>query len=207
MTTNGSQPEEYYSSLLKDCLLDFITFSLHFEFAKPSHFLKKVYSLTEKYCKDRLSVIVMYESQALQEAEDIMTSLKEKEIKVTTHLVRHETYKNSKKTEDYVTKKFESNLKDVEINDIQINSNQLLDYMYVNKSSFKDWKCWAGVEHFYITKDFDLLAASCGIKKYGNLLTDDLTEIGKSPVLCDGRSCICTANLKIRKEMSYSLKA
>jgi MoaA/NifB/PqqE/SkfB family radical SAM enzyme len=202
MTTNGSQPEDYYSSLLKDRLFDFITFSLHFEFAKPSHFLKKIYSLTDRHGKDTLSVIVMYESQALQEAEDIMASLKEKGIKVATHLIRNETYKNSKKTEDFVTKKFDSNLKDVEINGIHINSNQLLDYMYVNKSSFKDWKCWAGVEHYYITKDFNLLAASCGIKTYGNLLSDSFTTINKSPVLCDGRSCICTANLKIRKEKS-----
>lgn len=206
MTTNGSQPEEYYLDLLQNNLLNFISFSLHFEFAKPNHFLNKIYSLSEKTSSSSLSVIVMYEKQATEQAQDILNSLKSKDIKATTHLIRGTNYKNTEESKDFVSKKYNSNLKDVEFNGTAYNSNQLLAVMYTNKYSFKDWLCWAGVEHFYITKDFDLLAASCGIKSFGNLLRDDI-QFNNKPVICDGRSCICSANLKIRKEKSSSLKA
>jgi len=199
MTSNGSQPSSYYSDLLHNNLLDYINFSLHFEFAKPSHFLTKIYSLVETHGVDKLSVVVMYEKQATEQATSILDELKAKNIKSSTHLIRGEDYENTKDTENFVLKKYTSNLLDVEIDGKYYNSNYILDSMYKNKYSFKNWKCWAGVHHFYISKDFDLLAASCLIKYFGNLLKDDII-FDNSPIICDGRSCICNANVKIRKE-------
>lgn len=199
MTSNGSQPEELYLELLQDKLLDYITFSLHFEFAKPSHFLKKIYSLIDKVGPNKIAVFVMYEKQATEQATEILNQLKEKEVKSSVHLIRGRGYKNTKETEDYVLNEYSSNILNLEINGTHHNANHILDYMYVNKHSFKGWNCWAGATHFYISKDFELKAASCGIKSFGNLLTDDI-KFDNSPVVCDGRSCICIANLKIRKE-------
>lgn len=199
MASNGSQPSSYYSKLLHNNLLDYITFSLHFEFAKPFHFLTKIYSLVEEHGVDKLSVVVMYEKQATEQATSILDDLKSKDIKSSTHLIRGEGYENTKETENFVLKKYTSNLLDVQIDGIYYNANYVLDSMYKNKRSFKNWKCWAGVHHFYISKDFDLLAASCYIKSFGNLLKDDIV-LDNSPVTCDGRSCICSANVKIRKE-------
>lgn len=199
MTTNGSQPVKLYSELLQNYWLDYISFSLHFEFAKPSHFLNKIYNLVDKHGLQRLSVIVMHEKQSSEQASEILTSLTDASIKCSTHLIRDDTYKNDLKSESFVFEKYESNIKDVDINGTHYNSSYILDLMHYNNHSFKGWKCWAGVDHFYITKDFDLLASSCKIKSFGNLLTDDISY-DESPVICDGRSCICTANIKIKKE-------
>lgn len=198
MTSNGSQPVELYSELLKDNWLDYISFSLHFEFAKPSHFLNKIHYLVDRHGLERLSVIVMHEKQSSDQASDILLSLKSSDIKSSTHLIRGDDYKNDSKSEEFVLSKYDSNIKDVDINGTHYNSGYILDLMHFNKHSFKNWKCWAGVDHFYITKDFDLLAASCGIKCFGNLLED--ISYDSTPIICDGRSCICSANVKIKKE-------
>ena len=209
MTSNGSQPFELYDNLLEQNILYSITFSLHFEFAKPEHFLKKIMRLYDKYGHldrglEKFSIIVMYEKQATELAAKIMQELKEKDIKTSTHLIRHEKQEESKESKEFVLKTYNSNLNDVSLNDVMFyNSNYVLDLMYTNKFSFKGWNCWAGVHRFFISKDFDLSAGSCGIKTFGNLLTDDI-QFDNQPVICDGRSCICTANIKVKKEIEYA---
>lgn len=199
LSTNGSQTEEYYSNLFNNSLVDFATFSLHFEFAKPSHFIKKVQSLVDKHGKNKISVVIMTEKSFEDKALELLKSLKNKRVNVSTHIIRHHEYTNTEKGLNVAFTDFDSNIKDVEIDGVEYNSNYLLDYMHVNNHSFKDWKCWAGVHHFYISRFFDLLAGSCRIKSFGNLLKDDINFDGE-PVVCDGRPCICTSNLKIKKE-------
>lgn len=198
MTTNGSQPVDLYSTMLSSHLVDYINFSLHFEFAKPSHFLSKISKLVFKHGLERLSVVVMHESQASQEATEIIESLQSQNIKCSTHLIRDSKYQNSVSSVEYVLKHQDSNIKDIDINGIAHSGNYILALMHHNNYSFKNWRCWAGVNHFYVTKDFELLAASCGIKSFGNLLLDNI-NYNEDPVICDGRSCICSSNVKIKK--------
>jgi hypothetical protein len=209
MTSNGSQPFELYDYLLEHNILYTITFSLHFEFAKPEHFLKKIMRLYDKYAHlddglQKFSIIVMYEKQATELASKIMEELKEKQIITSTHLIRHEGYDESSKGKDFVLKEYDPNIKDVGLNNILFyNSNYILDLMYANNFSFKGWTCWAGVYRFFISKDFDVYAGSCGIKTFGNLITDDI-KFDNQPVICDGRSCMCTSNIKVKKEIEYT---
>jgi MoaA/NifB/PqqE/SkfB family radical SAM enzyme len=206
MSTNGSQPFKLYDHLLDNNILHSIVFSLHFEFAKPEHFLKKIMLLYDKYSQvdrglEKFSVVVMYEKQATELASKIMEELKEKNIKTSTHLLRNESCEKSK---DFVLKTYNSNLQDVSLNDaIFYNSNYIIDLMNVNNFSFKGWTCWVGVHRFFISKEFNLFAGSCGIKSFGNLLTDNI-KFDNQPVICDGRSCICTANIKVKKEIEYN---
>jgi len=204
LTTNGSKPYKYYYNL-HDNYMNNITYSLHFDWVNYKNFITKIYKLAE-FFKNKVSVSIMYEKRHSTLAEKTMkfcqdTQINARIITVRTSGREKSFYYNHSNSEVNFIKENNNNLNDILVDDKEYSSDKLLSDMVIDNLDFNNWKCWAGTDCLYVDKNLNLKSSFCGIKNYGNLLTEN-PDYGwdNNPVICDGRFCGCVTDVRARKE-------
>lgn len=213
ISTNGSKPLEYYMELFKYCT--YITFSLHFEYIKLRPFLKKVAAL-HKHFKYRLLVTVMTEIGYEKEFEKTCELLKKYNINFTPSIVEYSEYATGKKQNLFYSDEFTNIINkyysNVHNNDVIVDGKEthclhlkelLRDkksensYTWTSNDAFKGWTCTATTKSIGVV-DGVMYGGNCRIHRYGTLEELDNAELLPS-IMCDGRICQCTADLRAEK--------
>jgi organic radical activating enzyme len=62
------------------------------------------------------------------------------------------------------------------------------------------WKCWGGIDNFYIDLIGDIFIGQCREGKFGNI-NEDNYKLPDEPYICTKEACICTQDIiEMRKE-------
>ena len=200
LNSNGSASFNYYDNLLQN--VDSVNFSVHFSFIKYKAYFKKLMRLHKKY-KNKMSFSVMVDKRHFDDVEKTCALLKKYKIKHSIIKIRGRGSFNqySKEEIDFINQ-----YKSVGRNNtVKVDGKNYTDYTFYNTftsyNNFKDWKCYVPQHHLHVVGS-KLYAGVCKIKYYGDLLKDVIKPID-SYVICDGRICQCTADLRASKEKNY----
>ena len=199
LNSNGSASFNYYDNLLQN--VDSVNFSVHFDFIKYKAYFKKLMRLHKKY-KNKMSFSVMVDKRHFDDVEKTCALLKKYNIKHSIIKIRGRGSFNQYSNEEI---DFINQYKSVGRPDtVKVNDKEYTDYTFSNSftsyNDFKDWKCYVPQHHLYVAES-KLYAGMCQRKYYGDLLEDVKTI--DNYVICDGRKCTCSADLRASKEKNY----
>ena len=199
LNSNGSASFSYYDNLLQN--VDSVNFSVHFDFIKYKAYFKKLMRLHKKY-KNKMSFSVMVDKRHFDDVEKTCALLKKYKIKHSIIKIRGRGSFNqySKEEIDFINQYKSVGRPDT----VKVNDEEYTDYTFSNSftsyNNFKDWKCYVPQHHLYVAGS-KLYAGMCQRKYYGDLLEDVKTI--DNYVICDGRRCTCSADLRASKEKNY----
>ena len=199
LNSNGSASFEYYDNLFQN--IDLANFSVHFDFINYRAYFKKLIRLYEKY-EQKISFSVMVDKRYFDDVKKTCALLKKYKINHSIIKIRGKGSFNqySKEEIDFINQ-----YKSVgRPNTVKVNGKNYTDYTFSNLftsyNNFKDWKCYVPQHHLYVAGS-KLYAGMCQRKYYGDLLEDVKTI--DNYVICDGRRCSCSADLRASKEKNY----
>ena len=201
INSNGSASFDYYNELLK--YVHEIAFSVHFDFIKYKAYFKKLIKLVPKY-KNRIHFCIMYDTKYREQVLRSITLLKKYNIRFNLLRISGSginTWNSYNKEDQILMSKDSSNdpYNTMLIDDEKYYSDHEFKNILNNDyQRFKNWKCSVSSEHLFI-KYNTLYAGQCEILNYGNLLTQEI--IPQKQVICDGRACSCTADLRVTKHI------
>ncbi len=216
LTTNGSKSADYYCKALK--LVDHITISIHFESINQDRYLKLVNDLSKNEIESRkIKLNLMCDPGRIPDLKKFIAKIDPlnvpyiiRRIRPTLGAVNPEPiYENDEI--DFFTKSDPAYLakrtRDIEINyihgDIYRNEMTSIEFFNLNGlSSFKGWKCDAGVNSLTIWSNGDLKRCEKVSLEYGgplNIYRDEISEITLGPITCPSETCVCIADVAISK--------
>ena len=195
--SNGSATTEYYDEILK--YVQEIGFSMHFAQIKHKPWLKKLVSLADKY-RNKIHFCVMYdvgyEDKVLWSFNLLRKYNLRSDLLMLSGKKEWGTY--TKKQYDYMTKFGTNNPYNTLIADgIPYSDFDFKNKLNDNFTQFKDWKCHVSSQHLYI-RDEKLYAGMCRRLVLGELRSDK-EMIQMDSLICDGRRCSCTGDLRSTK--------
>ena len=199
VTTNGTLPSEFYSSLPVDQLI----FSLHFEYEyfKVFETIKKVFNQKDK----EVIVHVMALHSHLNLVRNIVWMLGVEGIPYIIRRIRwtegdHDDFDDMRYNPEDLDW-IKSNAATVKPNVLVDNKDKYHanDIIKLHLNQYKDWSCNIGLESLMINWDGDVHRATCRVGgSLGNIYNDSFVA-PVSPVKCTRNFCTCAADIPITK--------
>jgi MoaA/NifB/PqqE/SkfB family radical SAM enzyme len=199
VTTNGTLPYEFYSTLP----IEQLVFSVHFEYdwLRVGHTLKKVNDSTS------ISVIAQLmahhdhmESVQLARAVAITDNIPSTVRRIRWTEGDHDLFDDMRYHPDDLKwiKEQESTVK----GNCVIDNTQIIhanDVIKLHLNKYKGWSCNAGIESLMINWDGDVHRATCRVGgSLGNIYNNTFV-VPSEPVVCDRNFCTCAADIPITK--------
>lgn len=201
--SNGSFSLKWIKKNLK--YLDFILISYHHQFASKEHFIN-----ISKIIKHKGHVLLMMPHKKFQEVLDIGVQIsKEAKIFVSAKLLRINFKDNfyPYKKEDLENnrfiglKYFPYNLLGLMkgavnaiLNNKTIGNLHNVDLVKLNYNKLLNWKCYGGIENFFINDDGNVFVGQCRRGLLGNIHDNNLSLPDK-PFICNKSQCNCNIDL------------
>ena len=195
INSNGSASFDYYKNLLK--YVDEIAFSVHFDFIKYKPYFKKLIKLIPYY-SNRIHFCIMCDFKYMDQVKHSVKVLEKFKVKFSILRISGSAFKTLPEDEEFILQ-YSTNETSKTIlvdNKILYSDHEFKNSLNNKYDLFNNWKCHVSSEHLFIKYD-TLYAGECGIINYGNLLKDDIFR--KDYIICDGRRCNCTADLRATK--------
>ena len=199
VTTNGTLPYEFYSSLP----VDQYVFSMHLEYdwLRVYDTLSKIADMT----KIKLVAQIMCHHEHMNAAYTLFARCLQAHIPATLRRIRwtegdHDLFDDMRYHPDDLNwiKKQEATVQgNCVIDDSKIiHANDVIK-LHLNK--YKDWTCNAGIESLMINWDGDVHRATCRVGgSLGNIYEGDFVAPSE-PVTCDRNFCTCAADIPLTK--------
>jgi MoaA/NifB/PqqE/SkfB family radical SAM enzyme len=199
VTTNGTLPYTFYSSLEVDQLV----FSIHLEYDWKRVFntLESILDLT----KIQVIAQIMAHHDHMDAAMELRTRCEISSIPSTVRRIRwtegdHDLFNDMRYRSDHLTW--------VKEQDATVQGNCVIDesiIMHANDiikrhlNKYKGWICNAGIESLMINWDGVVHRATCRVgKSIGNIYNDTFI-IPTNPIECDRDFCTCAADIPLTK--------
>ena len=201
ITTNGSSSFNYYYELLK--YVHEIAFSVHFDFIKYKAYFKKLIKLVPKY-RNRVHFCIMCDPKYMDQVIHSVNLLEKFNIKFNLLRIAgtplddiERNFDIPSQYEDFILK-YSSNdsFKTLLVDGVPYSDHEFKNLLNNDYTKFKGWVCHVPSEHLFIRYD-TLYGGECKRVRYGNLLTDKI--LPKDYIICDGRRCTCTGDLRTTK--------
>jgi len=199
VTTNGTLPYEFYTSLSVDQLV----FSLHLEYD-----WQRVYSTMSKVAdtsKTKIIAQIMGHHDHMTSAYTLFARCLTDHIPATLRRIRwtegdHDLFDDMRYHPDDLNwiKSQEATVQgNCVVDGVQIiHANDIIK-LHLNK--YKDWTCSAGIESLMINWDGDVHRATCRVGgSLGNIYEDTFIAPSK-PTVCDRNFCTCAADIPLTK--------
>jgi len=201
VTTNGTLPHEFYSSLP----VDQFVFSVHMEY-DVRRVLDTIVNTKELF-SGKVLVHVMAHQDHMKRTRYIAEALRASNVPHAVRRVRwtqgdHDLFDDMRyNAEDLAwVKEYEAT---VEANCvIDDDGNQMYhanDIIKLHMNKYKDWSCNAGIESLMINWDGDVHRATCRVGgSLGNIYEASFVAPSE-PVTCDRNFCTCAADIPLTK--------
>lgn len=199
VTTNGTRPPEFYSSLP----VDQYVFSIHLEYEWQRVFncLNTIHKTTET----RVIAQIMAHHEHMDSVLQLRAKCLLEQIPSTVRRIRwtngdHDLFDDMRYNPDHLAW--------IKEQDATVQSNCVIDdtrlihandviKLHLNK--YKDWTCNAGIESLMINWDGEVHRATCRVGgSLGNIYQDTFLK-PVEPVKCDRNFCTCAADIPITK--------
>jgi MoaA/NifB/PqqE/SkfB family radical SAM enzyme len=204
VTTNGTLPTEFYSSLP----IDQLVVSIHFEY----DWMRVVKTTMKVRAMSNISVIgqIMAHHNYMKEVVQVQAMLLQDGTPSTVRRIRwtegdHDLFDDMRYHPDdlKLVKRLESTVK---ANTVIINNDKTEKLYHANDiiklhlNKFKGWSCNAGIESLMINWDGDVHRATCRVGgSIGNIYQGTF-EVPKEPVICTRDNCTCAADIPLTKQ-------
>jgi MoaA/NifB/PqqE/SkfB family radical SAM enzyme len=204
VTTNGTLPAEFYSSLP----IDQLVVSIHFEY----DWMRVVKTAMKVRAMSNISVIgqIMAHHNYMKEVVQVQAMLLQDGTPSTVRRIRwtegdHDLFDDMRYHPDdlKLVKRLESTVK---ANTVIINNDKTEKLYHANDiiklhlNKFKGWSCNAGIESLMINWDGDVHRATCRVGgSIGNIYQGTF-EVPKEPVICTRDNCTCAADIPLTKQ-------
>jgi MoaA/NifB/PqqE/SkfB family radical SAM enzyme len=204
VTTNGTLPTEFYSSLP----IDQLVVSIHFEY----DWMRVVKTTMKVRAMSNISVIgqIMAHHNYMKEVVQVQAMLLQDGTPSTVRRIRwtdgdHDLFDDMRYHPDdlKLVKRLESTVK---ANTVIINNDKTKKLYHANDiiklhlNKFKGWSCNAGIESLMINWDGDVHRATCRVGgSIGNIYQGTF-EVPKEPVICTRDNCTCAADIPLTKQ-------
>jgi MoaA/NifB/PqqE/SkfB family radical SAM enzyme len=202
VTTNGTLPHEFYSSLAVDQLV----FSLHLEYD-----WKRVFNTVETVYKSGTRVIaqIMAHHDHMPAVIQLRAKCLLGKIPNTVRRIRwtqgdHDLFDDMRYNANDLNllKEFESTVEgNCVINDSE-SSQQIIhanDIIKLHLNKYKDWTCYAGLESLMINWNGDVYRATCRVGgSLGNIYKGTFLQPVET-ITCDRNFCTCAADIPLTK--------
>jgi MoaA/NifB/PqqE/SkfB family radical SAM enzyme len=204
VTTNGTLPTEFYSSLP----IDQLVVSIHFEY----DWMRVVKTAMKVRAMSNISVIgqIMAHHNYMKEVVQVQAMLLQDGTPSTVRRIRwtegdHDLFDDMRYHPDdlKLVKRLESTVK---ANTVIINNDKTEKLYHANDiiklhlNKFKGWSCNAGIESLMINWDGDVHRATCRVGgSIGNIYQGTF-EVPKEPVICTRDNCTCAADIPLTKQ-------
>jgi MoaA/NifB/PqqE/SkfB family radical SAM enzyme len=203
VTTNGTRPYEFYSSLP----VDQYVFSLHLEYDWPRVYdtMNKVFDLT----KIKIIAQIMCHHDHMNSAVTIFARCLQAKIPATLRRIRwtqgdHDLFDDMRYHPNYLDwiKQQEATVQPNTIlfyKDKAMEQRHANDVIKLHLNKYKGWTCNAGIESLMINWDGDVHRATCRVgSSLGNIYEGNFVAPSE-PVTCDRNFCTCAADIPLTK--------
>ena len=208
VTTNGTLPVEFYSSLP----VDQYVFSVHFEY----DWMRVVNTLREIAEHTNIKVIgqLMAHHDMMANVKIVRTALNNDQIPNTVRRIRwtegdHNIFDDMRYQPDDYKWLIEQEAT-VSPNTVIMykDKEELLhanDVIKLHKNKYKDWTCYAGIESLMINWDGEVHRATCRVGgSLGNMYEGNFVA-PIDPITCTRDWCTCSADIPLTKyDKNYS---
>ena len=209
VATNGTLPLKKMSEIYKD--LDGMIISLHFEHIQHriDEYIEKIIALEEQRRDDQMLtarfmvypgkldlVEKMYKEFALAGVDRIEF----RSIQPHPGINWYYTEEESKKINEWYNQ-FEKQKKNIVRywDDGTETEDMFTQIVHNQEHTYKDWKCWAGVEQLRIDPKGRVSRCAPAVGGYlGNIFTDKI-DFPKEPVICTQHDCKDYCDLRVTK--------
>lgn len=206
VTTNGTRPYDYYSSLPVD---QFVV-SMHFEYewTRTLENIKKIHKLATP----RVFAQIMAHHDHMPKVREARAILNQEQIPNTVRRIRwtqgdHDLFDDMRYHPDDLTWIKSSNAT-VEANTVVDDKDMYHanDIIKLHMNKFNGWTCSAGIESLMINWDGEVHRATCRVGgSLGNIYEDTFVA-PSDPVMCDRNFCTCAADIPLTKYEKYENK-
>ena len=213
LISNGSRTADYYIGLFK--YIKRCTFSQHFEFTKASAFIKKMKQINDSLPEKKHSLVqVMFHAKYFEDIKKSVEFYQKHGIRYTLRKIRSKGkvspefnsytdemlawFFNNQPQEKYAanTTVFLNNPDKDIIEKHDVNANEISGS---EKNNFKNWTCWAGMDHLHIWFDGTVHRGNC--RQGGPLgsIIDKSFTVPTEPVVCQTHLCFCAPEIMVKK--------
>lgn len=200
VTTNGTLPYEFYSSLP----VDQYVFSIHLEYdwKKVFNTIESMVDLSNKKVIAQIMAHHDHMPTVLQlRARCLLASIPNTIRRIRWTQGDHDLFDDMRYNANDLDwlKEQEATVPGncVIDNEQIIHANDVIK-LHLNK--FKDWSCNAGIESLMINWDGDIHRATCRVGgSLGNIYTGTFV-VPTEPIICTRNSCTCAADIPLSKE-------
>ncbi len=204
MISNGSFSVDWIQTNLE--YLDFILISYHHQFASKEHFIN-----IGKLINHKGHILLMMPHNKFDEVLEIGKQIsKEAKIHVSPKLLRinfkNEYYpytknqleKNKFVGQEYFPSECLTFLKgnpNIIFSDKTKKRFKCLKIVQSGYNKMFNWKCYGGIENFFINENGDLLVGQCRRGLFGNIFNENII-LPDDPFICNKETCNCTIDLE-----------
>ena len=209
VTTNGTLPHEFYSSLPVDQLV--ISLHLEYDWQRVYNTMSKIADST----KIKLIAQIMCHHDHMDSAVTLFARCLADHIPATLRRIRwtkgdHDLFDDMRYHPDHLNwiKQQEATVQPNTLlfyQDKPMEQRHANDVIKLHLNKYNGWNCNAGIESLMINWDGDVHRATCRVGgSLGNIYKGDFVAPSK-PVTCDRNFCTCAADIPLTKFRDVSV--